>query len=479
MAALPTIRRTSLEVTLPPSRTRLGPVPLLLLALTLGGLGLAVVGRPPTTPAASPPAHLGTATTDLPRGDLPIIGDPIRDLTLWYSGRVSDANRAGIDNLRGRFLAPIDPIADPVTGDLYGKILLITIPLLALGGIILGYLVMLSRTTGESAYTARAVTPRFIVGATLSILGIFFVSVMAQFVIATDLAMVGVAMPQDAVGGADTWPASGGVFMVLQNGGFDPRVGEGPNNWNSGAWLSAGLLAAILTTFLQMMNAVLSALERLLVIVGPICLAAYALPATQRVTNVWLKVLGAILLVRFAWTIVFHARARLTGRTASVRQRADPPPRLDRARGVGWRHPWRPRQPCLGRRATLVVAVAATTQNDGRSVASAHRAPVEVREDDRSRLRVPRRPTGRPNQQGGPAGCDQEDACVGDTERALGASGVSTLLRRDDRQRSPIASRSVGGCHWSRRLGEIDELVVRELLLVSHEREAVVAEAPD
>jgi len=172
-------------------------------------------------------------------------------------------------------------------------------------GIILGYLVMLSRTTGESAYTARAVTPRFIVGATLSILGIFLVSVMAQFVIATDLAMVGVAMPQNAVGGADTWPASGGVFQVLQNGGFDPRVGEGPNNWNSGAWLSAGLLAAILTTFLQMMNAVLSALERLLVIVGPICLAAYALPATQRVTNAWLKVLGAILLVRFAWTIVF------------------------------------------------------------------------------------------------------------------------------------------------------------------------------
>ena len=305
MAVLPTIRRPSLEITLPPGLTRLGPMAMLLLALALGGLGLAVVGRPPTTPAASPPAHLGTEATDLPRGDLPIIGDPIRDLTLWYSGRVSDANRAGIDNLRGRFLAPIDPLADPVTRDLYGKILLITIPLLVLGGIILGYLVMLSRTTGESAYTARAVTPRFIVGATLSILGIFLVSVMAQFVIATDLAMVGVAMPPNAVGGADTWPASGGVFGVLQNGGFDPRVGEGPNNWNSGAWLSAGLLAAILTTFLQMMNAVLSALERLLVIVGPICLAAYALPATQRVTNVWLKVLGAILLVRFAWTIVF------------------------------------------------------------------------------------------------------------------------------------------------------------------------------
>jgi len=33
----------------------------------------------------------------------------------------------------------------------YGKILLVTIPLLTLGGMILGYLIMTSRTTGESA----------------------------------------------------------------------------------------------------------------------------------------------------------------------------------------------------------------------------------------------------------------------------------------------------------------------------------------
>jgi hypothetical protein len=58
-------------------------------------------------------------------------------------------------------------------------------------------------------------------------------------------------------------------------------------------------------TFIQMVNAALSAVERLLILVGPICLAAYALPATQRVTNGWLKVLLAILVVRFAWTIVF------------------------------------------------------------------------------------------------------------------------------------------------------------------------------
>jgi hypothetical protein len=189
---------------------------------------------------------------------------------------------------------------------LYGKILLITIPLLTLGGMILGYLIMTSRTTGESAYTARAVTPRFVVGATLSVLGIFLVSVFVQFVIATDLAMVGVSItPEGAVGGPDAWPASGGVFQVLQNAGFDPRITEGPNNWNTGAWLSAGLVAAILVTFLQMVNAALSAVEMLLVLVGPICLAAYALPATQRITNGWLKVLLAILLVRFAWTIVF------------------------------------------------------------------------------------------------------------------------------------------------------------------------------
>jgi hypothetical protein len=141
---------------------------------------------------------------------------------------------------------------------------------------ILGYLIMTSRTTGESAYTARAVTPRFVVGATLSVLGIFLASVLAQFVTATDLAMVGVSMPGNAVGGADAWPAAGGVFEVLQKASFDPRMTEGPNNWNDGAWLSAGLAATVLMTFLQMVNAALSAVERLLILVGPICLAAYA-----------------------------------------------------------------------------------------------------------------------------------------------------------------------------------------------------------
>jgi hypothetical protein len=281
------------------------PLALLLLATALGGLGLNVLGRSSSMPAA-PATVIETEAADVPAGDLPIIGDPIRDLTIWWSNRLSDANRASLNSLAGRQMTPIDPMADDVVKNLYGKILLVTIPLLTLGGMILGYLIMTSRTTGESAYTARAVTPRFVVGATLSVLGIFLVSVFVQFVIATDLAMVGVSItPEGAVGGRDAWPASGGVFQVLQNAGFDPRITEGPNNWNTGAWLSAGLVAAILVTFLQMVNAALSAVEMLLVLVGPICLAAYALPATQRITNGWLKVLLAILLVRFAWTIVF------------------------------------------------------------------------------------------------------------------------------------------------------------------------------
>lgn len=298
----PTLRRLE---GIPPVRFGASWVAFALVALALAGLGLAVVAGPPAVPESIAPTVPEIGVPPLPRGDLPIIGDPIRDLTVWYSNRVSDANRAGLENLKGHFLSPVDPLADSSTRDLHGKMLLIAIPLLTLGGLALGYLITVSRTTGESSYTARSVTPRFVVGATLSILGIFLVSVLAQFVIATDTAMVGVSIPGNAVGGHEAWPASGGVFQVLQNGGFDPHIGEGPDNWNDGAWLSAGLLAAILLTLVQVINAVLWALESLLVILGPLCLAAYALPATERVTNFWLKLLTAILVVRFAWTIVF------------------------------------------------------------------------------------------------------------------------------------------------------------------------------
>src|SRR5215207_646598 len=96
------------------------PLALLLLAMAIGGLGLNALGRSssmPEIPATVP----GTEAADLPRGDLPIIGDPIRDLTIWWSNRLSDANRAGLDSLRGQTLTPIDPMADDVIKGLYGK----------------------------------------------------------------------------------------------------------------------------------------------------------------------------------------------------------------------------------------------------------------------------------------------------------------------------------------------------------------------
>jgi hypothetical protein len=298
------LRPAALEASRVVRQVPVAPIALLLLAMALAGLGLNVLSHSSSLRAVPAPV---TATDAAQKavGELPIIGDPIRDLTIWWSNRLSDASRAGLQGLQGRYLTPLDPLGDDVVRGLYGKISLITIPLLTLGGVILGYLMMTSRTTGESAYAARAVTPRFVVGSALSILGIFLVSVFAQFVIATNLALVEVAIGGNAVGGPDSWPASGGVFQVLQNGSFDPRVGEGPNNWNDGAWLSAGLAAAVLITLLQMVNAALSVVERLLVLVAPLCLAAYAIPATQRITNGWLKVVLAILLVRFAWTIVF------------------------------------------------------------------------------------------------------------------------------------------------------------------------------
>jgi hypothetical protein len=69
-----------------------------------------------------------------PVGDLSTIGDTIRDLTIWWSNRVYNANHAALDSLRGQTLTPIDPLADDVVRDLYGKILLITIPLLTWAG---------------------------------------------------------------------------------------------------------------------------------------------------------------------------------------------------------------------------------------------------------------------------------------------------------------------------------------------------------
>ncbi len=280
-------------------------VGLALALLAVLGLGLALLQQALPAPTAPLAAPVEPTAAEPPIGDIPILGDPVRDLTVWYSDRVRDANRAALDNLRGQLLTPIDPLNDTVTRTLYGPMVLITIPLLTFGGLILGYLIMVSRTSGETAYAARSVAPRFVVGATLAILGIFLVSVITQFVAALDAAMVGVALPESAVGGPEGWPSTGGVFAVLAQGGFDPQVAQGPDNWNSGAWLSSGLLAGILTTCLAMLNWLLGGVERLLVLAGPLCLAAYAIPATERVTRLWFKVLVVVLAMRFAWAITF------------------------------------------------------------------------------------------------------------------------------------------------------------------------------
>ena len=280
---------------------------LVLLGLALTGLLLAAVERPEAHLAETPvmPPVPAVTTTAVAVGAIPLLGDPVRDLTVWYSDRVADANRAALDNLRGQLLTPIDPLTDPVTRTLYGPMVLITLPLLTFGGLVLGFMIMTSRTSGENAYAVRSTTPRYIAAAVLAILGIFLASVLAQFTTALDGAMIGVSLPAGSVGGPAAWPSAGGVFTVLAQGGFDPSVGQGPDNWNDGAWLSSGLLGGILLTALGMAAWVLGMLERMLVVAGPLCLAAYALPATARVTTVWLRALLVVLVVRFAWTITF------------------------------------------------------------------------------------------------------------------------------------------------------------------------------
>jgi len=108
---------------------------------------------------------------------------------------------------------------------------LITIPLITLGGMILPISSWSAGPRAVDLQPSAPSTPRFVVGATLSVLGIFLVSVLAQFVAATDLAMVQVSIPGNAVkADPDAWPAAGGVFQVLQNAGFDSNVNQGPAN---------------------------------------------------------------------------------------------------------------------------------------------------------------------------------------------------------------------------------------------------------
>src|SRR5450830_677669 len=119
-----------------PATWRVPRAALLLLTLAVVGLGLAAIERVAPSPEQVPPAPLEAIAGDPPVGDIPIIGDPVRDLTVWYSDRVRDANRAALDNLRGQLLTPIDPLADTVTRTLYGPMVLVTIPLLTFGGLI-------------------------------------------------------------------------------------------------------------------------------------------------------------------------------------------------------------------------------------------------------------------------------------------------------------------------------------------------------
>ena len=213
----------------PDATWRVPRVGLTLALVAVLGLAIALLQAALPAPVVPLPAPTETTTPGSPIGDIPILGDPVRDLTVWYSDRVRDASRAALDNLRGQLLTPIDPLHDTVTRTLYGPMVMITIPLLTFGGLILGYLIMVSRTSGETAYAARSVAPRFVVAATLAILGIFLVSVISQFVAALDAAMVGVALPASAVGGPQGWPSTGGVFTVLR------RPGRACS-WPTSAW---------------------------------------------------------------------------------------------------------------------------------------------------------------------------------------------------------------------------------------------------
>jgi len=128
----------------PVPRAVLVPVVLGLIGLALWLAGhLGASATPAQAPAVPAPSLTNTAGQG---GGIPFIGDPIHDLTLWYSNMIHDACNADIDNLKGTFLTPLDPMSDQTVTHLYGQILLITIPLITLGGMILGYLIMVSRT---------------------------------------------------------------------------------------------------------------------------------------------------------------------------------------------------------------------------------------------------------------------------------------------------------------------------------------------
>ena len=290
-----------------PARQGATRVAVVLVVLAFVGLALAAAHAiTPTSPTPKPAEATVTAQDIGDFGPIPL-PDPMHDLTMWYSDRVHDGNSSAVDGMKGTFLTPVDPLNDKAVTSLYGKMVIVALPILILLAIAVGVMIMTARSSGQGAYSARAMAERYIVGALLMGLGVFMISLASQLVTAVDQGMVEMGLPSGSVGGPDAWPTGGGVFHILQLARFDSHVTQGgPGNaWNTGAWLSGGLLAAILTTLLGMINAGLTALETLLIIVSPFCLLAYATRYSTIITSSWLKLMAIIYMVRFTWTILF------------------------------------------------------------------------------------------------------------------------------------------------------------------------------
>ncbi len=285
---------------------RQGATRVAVVLVVLAFIGLALATAHAMMPAPPKPAVATTTAQDV-GGGLPIIGDPVHDMTVWYSDRVHDANSSAVDGLKGTFLTPVDPLNDKAVTTLYGKMVIVALPILILLAIAVGVMIMTARSSGQGSYSARAMAERYIVGALLMGLGVFMISLASQLVTAVDQGMIEMGLPSGSVGGSDVWPTGGGVFHVLQLTHFDsydPQGGAG-YAWNTGAWLSGGLLASILMNVLQMVNSALTALETLLIIISPFCLLAYATRYSTIITASWLKLMCIIYMVRFVWTILF------------------------------------------------------------------------------------------------------------------------------------------------------------------------------
>lgn len=309
-----------------PARQAPTRVAKVLVGLAFVGLALATVHAimpPPAKPTVAT-GTTATGTTTTPTTAQPVTGsgplgvipdlNPMDGVTSWFSNVVSDGNTSAIDGLKGTFLTPVDPLKDKAIGSLYGMMVVVAIPMLILLAAVIGVMVMTSRSSGEGAYSTRALLERYIVGAVLMGLGIFLVSLASNFLSALNQGIVAAGLPSGSIGSPDTWPASGGVFHVLQVGHFDPSIAQGCANstpceqsvaYNTGAWLVGGLLNVILVTLVNMMNMALTGLETILIIVSPFCLLAYATHYSAVITFTWLKMMAVVYLVRFAWAVLF------------------------------------------------------------------------------------------------------------------------------------------------------------------------------